>query len=190
LAKAFATPTTAGSLLVVAVAWQGTAPLTVTDTQGNSYAVATTAYDAGLGQSVAILYAAAGTAGATTVTAGFGGLSPTVKRVEIHEYAGMATTNPLDGTATNTGEGTTTPNAVTSGAAPTTVTAPVPDGSHTLTAVARDAAGNQATSAAVTVTVNNDATPPVISNTTVPAITPSSATITWATNAASAPQGA
>ena len=53
LAKAFATPTTAGSLLVVAVAWQGTAPLTVTDTQGNSYAVATTAYDAGLGQSVA-----------------------------------------------------------------------------------------------------------------------------------------
>src|SRR5439155_511657 len=40
------------------------------------------------------------------------------------------------------------------------------NGSHTLTAVARDAAGNSATSAAVTVTVNNttaDTTPPTVS---------------------------
>src|SRR5882672_3352499 len=96
----------------------------------------------------------------------------------------MATTNPLDGTATNVGEGTTTPNAVTSGAAPTTVTAPVPDGSHTLTAVARDAAGNQ-TGAAVTVTVSNDTTPPVISAVTVSSITSSGATIGWTTNEAS-----
>jgi LPS export ABC transporter ATP-binding protein len=34
-------------------------------------------------------------AGATTVTASFGTLSPTVKRLEIHEYAGMATASPL-----------------------------------------------------------------------------------------------
>jgi hypothetical protein len=36
-------------------------------------------------------------------------------------------------------------------------------GSHTLTAVARDAAGNTTTSSGVTVTVSNDATPPTIS---------------------------
>src|SRR5206468_2395841 len=37
------------------------------------------------------------------------------------------------------------------------------NGSHTLTAVARDSAGNTATSAAVTVTVFNDTTPPTVS---------------------------
>src|SRR5205809_7572985 len=37
------------------------------------------------------------------------------------------------------------------------------NGSHTLTAVARDAAGNRTTSAAVTVTVFNDTTPPTVS---------------------------
>src|SRR2546425_6604985 len=35
--------------------------------------------------------------------------------------------------------------------------------SHTLTAVARDAAGNTATGAAITVTVFNDTTPPTVS---------------------------
>jgi hypothetical protein len=45
-------------------------------------------------------------------------------------------------------------------------TATAPNGSHTLTAVARDAAGNSTTSASVTVTVSNsgvDTTPPVVS---------------------------
>src|SRR5688500_1556576 len=37
------------------------------------------------------------------------------------------------------------------------------NGSHTLTAVARDAAGNRTTSAPVTVTVNNDSTAPTVS---------------------------
>src|SRR5687768_3039905 len=37
------------------------------------------------------------------------------------------------------------------------------NGSHTLTAVARDAAGNRTTSAPVTVTVGNDSTPPTVS---------------------------
>lgn len=38
-----------------------------------------------------------------------------------------------------------------------------PNGAHTLTATARDAAGNQATSPPITVTVNNDTTPPTVS---------------------------
>ena len=58
------------------------------------------------------------------------------------------------------------------------------NGSHTLTAVARDAAGNTATSAGVGVTVSNvvDSTPPTISNTAVGGITQTSATISWSTN--------
>src|SRR5207245_435575 len=62
----------------------------------------------------------------------------------------------LDGAALGA-EDTTSPYSVswnTVGAA---------NGSHTLTAVARDAAGNVTTSAAVTVTVSNDTTPPSVS---------------------------
>jgi hypothetical protein len=55
IAKAFNSAVTSGSLLVVAVAWSGSVPLTVTDNRNNVCAVATSAYDATLGQSVAIL---------------------------------------------------------------------------------------------------------------------------------------
>ena len=55
----------------------------------------------------------------------------------------------------------------------------VPNGAHTLTAVARDTAGNLTTSAAVAVTVRN---PPVISAVSVSAVSNSSATITWTTD--------
>src|SRR3989449_5746420 len=57
------------------------------------------------------------------------------------------------------------------------------NGTHTLTAVARDAAGNTATSAVVSVTVDN--TPPIISSVSAFNISSSQATITWATNQAS-----
>src|SRR2546426_667928 len=56
-------------------------------------------------------------------------------------------------------------------------------GSHSLTAVARDAAGNTATSAAVSVTVDN--TPPLISTVSASSISSTGAIITWATNEAS-----
>ena len=42
-------------------------------------------------------------------------------------------------------------------------TAAAGNGAHTLRAIARDAAGNTTTSAAVSVTVNNDITPPTVS---------------------------
>src|SRR5437879_6124194 len=61
-------------------------------------------------------------------------------------------------------------------------TTTVSNGSHALTAVARDAAGNTATSAAVTVTVNNDVTPPVLSTVTASSVGPNAATITWTTD--------
>src|SRR3989475_7796371 len=56
-------------------------------------------------------------------------------------------------------------------------------GTHSLTAVARDAAGNTATSAAVSMTVDN--TPPLISTVSSSSISSSGALITWATNQAS-----
>src|SRR2546422_1619717 len=57
------------------------------------------------------------------------------------------------------------------------------NGTHTLAAVARDAAGNTATSAAVSVTVDN--TPPLISTVSASSISSAGALITWATNKAS-----
>ncbi|MCE9643976.1 peptidoglycan-binding protein [Candidatus Parcubacteria bacterium] len=56
------------------------------------------------------------------------------------------------------------------------------DGSHTLIAVARDAAGNRATSTAVTVTVDN--TGPTISAVASSSITSSGGTLTWTTSEA------
>jgi Big-like domain-containing protein/glucodextranase-like protein/HYDIN/CFA65/VesB family protein len=78
-------------------------------------------------------------------------------------------------------EVTTSPYAVTWNTTTTT------DGAHVLTAVARDAAGNTATSAGITVTVANgttrtiDVTAPVISKVSL-AVTSSGATIGWMTN--------
>ncbi len=65
-------------------------------------------------------------------------------------------------------------------------TATASNGSHTLTAVARDAAGNSTTSAAVTVTVSNgsaDTTPPVVSITSPPNGTTLSGLTTVSANA-------
>jgi lysophospholipase L1-like esterase len=60
----------------------------------------------------------------------------------------------------------------------------VSNGSHALTAVARDAAGNMATSATVAVQVSNasDTTPPVIASVSASGITSDGAVITWTTN--------
>lgn len=59
------------------------------------------------------------------------------------------------------------------------------NGSHTLTAVARDTSGNTTVSSSVTVAVNNgtpDTTPPVISGVGASSITSSGATINWTTD--------
>jgi len=61
-------------------------------------------------------------------------------------------------------------------------TTAVANGSHTLTAVARDTTGHATTSAGVVVTVSNDTTPPVLSSISVSAITASTGSIAWTTN--------
>ncbi|HZC73480.1 MAG TPA: Ig-like domain-containing protein [Jatrophihabitans sp.] len=59
----------------------------------------------------------------------------------------------------------------------------VGNGSHALSAIARDAAGNSATATTVNVTVSNDLTPPTVSLTTPPDGTTVSGTISVAANA-------
>jgi phosphodiesterase/alkaline phosphatase D-like protein len=63
------------------------------------------------------------------------------------------------------------------------ITTTASNGTHSLTAVARDAAGNTATSTAVSVTVDNAA--PVLSAVSSSIVGSSAATITWTTNEAS-----
>jgi hypothetical protein len=63
------------------------------------------------------------------------------------------------------------------------ITTTASNGAHTLTAVARDAAGNTTTSTAVAVTVDNAA--PVISAVSSSSVGSSSATISWTTDEAS-----
>ncbi len=58
------------------------------------------------------------------------------------------------------------------------------NGTHVLTAIASDAAGNSATANSVSVVVNNPATAPVISAVAAGAITSTGATITWTTDQA------
>jgi hypothetical protein len=58
-------------------------------------------------------------------------------------------------------------------------------GTHRLTAIARDAAGNSAVSAAVTVSVGSsgpDTVPPIVTSVRATSIAASAATITWTTN--------
>jgi len=62
-------------------------------------------------------------------------------------------------------------------------TATAANGAHSLTAVARDAAGNSATSTAVNVTVTNaDTVPPIISSVSASGISSLGAIIAWTTN--------
>jgi hypothetical protein len=118
ITQAFTTANVAGNLIVAAVSWSN-GSVTCSDSQGNSYSVATTQYDNVNDQSLAICYAANVKGGANTVTATFSG-SATYRRLLIHEYSGVALVNPLDVVAKNNANGTTAANAITSTAAVTT----------------------------------------------------------------------
>jgi hypothetical protein len=115
--------TTAGHLIVAAVSWDtsGNAQPKVSDSQGNSYSMATNGNNLALQQGLAIFYAANIKGGADTVT-----LTPNIStsylRLNILEYGGVATTNPIDGTAQNIDTtGTSAASGVTSGSGATKV---------------------------------------------------------------------
>ncbi len=118
----FSGNTNAGDLIVVAVSWDtsGNAQAGVSDSQGNKYAPATTSNNTTTLQALAVFYAANIKGGADTVTVT---LSPSAgyRRLEIEEYSGVATANPVDVTAQNINvNGGTNTDGVTSTNATTT----------------------------------------------------------------------
>ncbi len=117
LSASFPADTSAGNLIVVAVSWDtsGGAQPEVSDSQGNSYALATTGNNTALQQGLAIFYAANIKGGADQVTLGLS-VSASYLRLDIQEYAGVATSNPVDATAQNIDTtGTSAVDGVSSG---------------------------------------------------------------------------
>ena len=112
-----------GDLIVVAISWDtsGSAQPTVSDSQGNTFALATTSNNSATFQALAVYYAANIKGGPDTVSVT---LSPSAgyRRLEVQEYSGIATANPVDVTAQNINQnGDTTTDGVTSTSASTTM---------------------------------------------------------------------
>ena len=120
ISRAFTSAATAGNLIVVAVSWGSSNTLSCSDTQGNLYTTITIQYDDNNNQSLGICFAPNIKGGATTVTATFNGSAP-YRRILIHEYSGIAITNPVDVTKISNANGTTTTNGITTTAGVTTV---------------------------------------------------------------------
>jgi len=109
IAKAFATPTSLGNLLVAIITFdtaRGTG-VSLSDTQGNSWQQATFGVDTRHSQSLGIFYAENIKGGTNTVTATYTGSNP-YGRLILQEYNGVTTSNSLDGLGmTNGGSGRT-----------------------------------------------------------------------------------
>jgi hypothetical protein len=102
---------TAGNTNIVAIGWSSaTSTITsVTDSAGNSYQLAAP-LSRGANLSQAIYYASnIKTAASNTVTVAFSAAVPFAD-VRVTEYAGIATSSPVDGTSSNSGT-STAPNS-------------------------------------------------------------------------------
>src|SRR5207253_2573203 len=67
IAQAFSATNAAGNFIVAVISWESNATVRCSDSRGNTYAVATTQFDATDNQSLAICYAANVSPGANTV---------------------------------------------------------------------------------------------------------------------------
>jgi len=118
--QAFSSANSSGNLIAVVTSWgTGMATPTVSDTAGNSYLLATSAYSSGGDQSLAIYYAKNIKPGTNAVTVSFGG-SHAWRRVLIAEYRGIDPVNPVNGIISNQASATTATDNVTSGLVTTT----------------------------------------------------------------------
>lgn len=112
----------AGNLIVVYVLWGNTAPVTIADSAGNTYAAATqrTSWGTGNNWSSQTFYAKNVAGAATTVNATFStNISSTTDKfgiIYVHEYSGIDKNNPVDVTSSAVG----TASAMSSGAVTTT----------------------------------------------------------------------
>ena len=126
----FPSDNTAGNLIVVAVEVGAAAhPVTVNDTQGNTYYPATslvTWQTGGGGSSAQIFYAPNIRGGPNTVimtepNSGGTGAGNAYNQIAVHEYSGVSIASPLDVTAIATGTTTSSPFTMSSGSATTAV---------------------------------------------------------------------
>lgn len=104
---AFRSPNTSGGLIVAFVLWDNTAPVTLSDTRGNTYLAATERTTWLGGVSAQLFYAKNIAGGANTVRATFATPIQSWAIVQAHEYAGLDRLAPLDGASIRTGSGTT-----------------------------------------------------------------------------------
>jgi hypothetical protein len=99
--------TSAGDLIAVAIAWNSASTPSVSDDKNNVYAMAGTPVVTGAGNHVAIFYAKNILASGSPVVT-FTLTNPGAQQsVVIAEFSGTSTGTPLDGSALNTGTGTT-----------------------------------------------------------------------------------
>ena len=175
IVQAFTSPVTAGSLIVVAVSWGNSSTLTCSDTQGNLYTTLPTQFDSSNDQALGICYAPNAQAGATTVTATFGS-NASYRRILVHEYRGIATTNPVDVTTGTIANGTTAANAITTGSVTTTTAGAL------IFAAVMDDAGTTTIQAGTGFTLRASTSSDLASEDRVqPAIGPISGTFTFST---------
>ena len=121
---AFGSNNTAGSLIVVATTWDASTAtgITCADSKGNVYATPLKLLDTNAQQYIGVCYAPNIAAGANSVTVTYTGGTPPVgfRELSIHEYSGVATTNPLDTSASTFGSGSTGADGYTTTASTTT----------------------------------------------------------------------
>ena len=113
---AFSRANTAGNLIAVYVLWDNPGTVKVSDTRGNTYRAATARQTWGSNWSARVFYASSIHGGANTVKATFGTAISSFGIIYIHEYSGLASTNPLDVSSSATG----TSASMSSGAVTTT----------------------------------------------------------------------
>ena len=115
---AFNNPNTVGNLIVVYVVWGNTDSVTLSDSNGNTYAPVAPATSWGNGNAwrSQVFYAKSIAGGANTVTARFGTAITSFGQVYIHEYSGLDRTDPVDKTTAATGS----PRSMSSGSVTTT----------------------------------------------------------------------
>ncbi len=100
---AFGSNNTAGNTIIAAYYFGGgSITPTCSDTRGNTYVSVTQDYSNGYDHQFGICYASNIAAGANTVTISYGGGARAYRHLIIHEYSGLATSNVVDTTATNT----------------------------------------------------------------------------------------
>lgn len=100
---AFSNANAAGNLIVVYVVWDNAGTVKVTDTKGNAYQAATARQTFGGSWSAQVFYASNILGGSNTVKATFSTGITSFGLLYLHEYSGLATTSPVDVSASAAG---------------------------------------------------------------------------------------